>query len=73
MRYNEFEGKTVVITGAASGIGKATALKFAQEKQISLSETLMNVHNKQHKKSMITVAMHYSLKQTFLIQTKCKH
>lgn len=32
MRYNEFEGKTVVITGAASGIGKATALKFAQEK-----------------------------------------
>ena len=27
----EFEGKTAVITGAASGIGKALAKKFAQE------------------------------------------
>ena len=27
-----FEGKTAVITGAASGIGKALAEKFAQEK-----------------------------------------
>lgn len=26
-----FEGKTVVVTGAASGIGRATALKFASE------------------------------------------
>ena len=29
---NEFEGKTAVITGAASGIGYALAEKFAQEK-----------------------------------------
>ena len=27
----EFEGKTAVITGAASGIGKALATRFAQE------------------------------------------
>ena len=27
----EFEGKTAVITGAASGIGKALAKRFAQE------------------------------------------
>ena len=29
-----FEGKTAVVTGAASGIGKALAEKFAQEKII---------------------------------------
>ena len=28
----QFEGKTAVITGAASGIGKALAERFAQEK-----------------------------------------
>ena len=27
----EFEGKTVIITGGASGIGKATALAFAEQ------------------------------------------
>lgn len=30
IKYSEFEGKTVLITGASSGIGKATALKFAE-------------------------------------------
>lgn len=35
----EFEGKTAVITGAASGIGKALAEKFAQEKmQVVLAD-----------------------------------
>ena len=29
---DQFEGKTAVITGAASGIGKALAERFAQEK-----------------------------------------
>ena len=34
-----FEGKTAVITGAASGIGKALAEKFAQEKmQVVLAD-----------------------------------
>ncbi len=34
-----FEGKTAVITGAASGIGKALAKKFAQEKmQVVLAD-----------------------------------
>src|SRR3569623_2127019 len=28
---NYFQGKTIVITGAASGIGRATALIFARE------------------------------------------
>ncbi|MHA1385335.1 MAG: SDR family NAD(P)-dependent oxidoreductase [Candidatus Helarchaeota archaeon] len=31
MNLNRFMGKTVVITGSGSGIGKATALRFAQE------------------------------------------
>ena len=36
---NEFEGKTAVITGAASGIGKALAEKFANEKmQVVLAD-----------------------------------
>ena len=35
----EFEGKTAVITGAASGIGKAMAERFAQEKmQVVLAD-----------------------------------
>ena len=35
----EFEGKTAVVTGAASGIGKALAEKFAQEKmQVVLAD-----------------------------------
>ena len=34
-----FEGKTAVVTGAASGIGKALAEKFAQEKmQVVLAD-----------------------------------
>lgn len=28
IKYSEFEGKTVLITGASSGIGKATAFKI---------------------------------------------
>ena len=36
---NEFEGKTAVITGAASGIGKALAERFAKEKmQVVLAD-----------------------------------
>ena len=36
---NKFEGKTAVITGAASGIGKAMAERFAQEKmQVVLAD-----------------------------------
>ncbi|MHA1378793.1 MAG: SDR family NAD(P)-dependent oxidoreductase [Candidatus Helarchaeota archaeon] len=31
MNLNRFVGKTVVITGSGSGIGKATAIRFAQE------------------------------------------
>ena len=35
----QFEGKTAVITGAASGIGKALAERFAQEKmQVVLAD-----------------------------------
>lgn len=30
-KRGEFEGKVVVITGAAKGIGKATALKFSEQ------------------------------------------
>ena len=34
-----FEGKTAVVTGAASGIGKALAYKFANEKmQVVLAD-----------------------------------
>ena len=33
MNYNlDFDGKIVIVTGAASGIGKATALAFAKQK-----------------------------------------
>ena len=31
LNLNRFVGKTVVITGSGSGIGKATALRFAEE------------------------------------------
>jgi len=30
MEDRSFSGKTVIITGAAAGIGRATALRFAQ-------------------------------------------
>ena len=53
-----FEGKTAVITGAASGIGKALAEKFAQEKmQVVLADveeevlekTVDNLRQYQHR------------------------
>ena len=53
-----FEGKTVVITGAASGIGKALAEKFAKEKmqvvladieEEALEKTVENLRHYQHR------------------------
>ena len=53
-----FEGKTAVITGAASGIGKALAEKFAQEKmqvvladieEETLEKTVDNLRQYQHR------------------------
>ena len=53
-----FEGKTAVITGAASGIGKALAEKFAQEKmqvvladieEEALNKTVDNLRQYQHR------------------------
>ena len=53
-----FEGKTAVITGAASGIGKALAEKFAQEKmqvvladieEEALKKTVDNLRQYQHR------------------------
>ena len=53
-----FEGKTVVITGAASGIGKALAEKFAKEKmqvvladieEEALEKTVANLRQYQHR------------------------
>jgi len=53
-----FEGKTVVITGAASGIGKALAEKFAKEKmqvvladieEEALEKTVENLRQYQHR------------------------
>ena len=54
----EFEGKTAVITGAASGIGKAMAERFAQEKmqvvladieEEALERTVENLRQYQHR------------------------
>ncbi len=54
----EFEGKTAVITGAASGIGKALAEKFAQKKmqvvladieEEALEKTVENLRQFQHR------------------------
>ena len=54
----EFEGKTAVITGAASGIGKAMAERFAQEKmqvvladieEEALEKTVENLRQYQHR------------------------
>ena len=53
-----FEGKTDVITGAASGIGKALAEKFAKEKmqvvladieEEALEKTVENLRQYQHR------------------------
>ena len=53
-----FEGKTAVITGAASGIGKALAEKFAKEKmqvvladieEEALEKTVENLRQYQHR------------------------
>ena len=55
---NKFEGKTAVITGAASGIGKAMAERFAQEKmqvvladieEEALEKTIENLRQYQHR------------------------
>ena len=54
----EFEGKTAVITGAASGIGKALAERFAKEKmqvvladieEEALEKTVENLRQYQHR------------------------
>ena len=38
----EMQGQSVIVTGGASGIGKATALLLAREAQGSLSEMSTN-------------------------------
>jgi len=55
IKYSEFEGKTVLITAAFSGIGKATALKFDKNGEILCLMILMNVLNKRFKKSKTNI------------------
>ena len=58
----EFEGKTAVITGAASGIGKAMAERFAQEKmQVVLADIEEEALEKNCRKSQtIPISSHWS-------------
>ncbi|MEF3353236.1 glucose-1-dehydrogenase [Paenibacillus sp. GYB006] len=41
--YKELEGKTVIITGASTGLGKAMALRFGREK----ANVVINYHSKE--------------------------
>ena len=52
IKMKEFEGKTAVITGAASGIGKALAERFAKEKmQVVLADIEEEALEKTSRKS----------------------
>ena len=77
----EFEGKTAVITGAASGIGKALAEKFAQEKmqvvladveEEALEKTVENLRQFQHRVIGIKtdVLVEESIKELFAKSTE---
>lgn len=57
IKYSEFEGKTVLITAVSSGIGKDTALKFAENGAILCLVMLMNILNKRFKKSKTKIVM----------------
>ena len=76
-----FEGKTVVITGAASGIGKALAEKFAKEKmqvvladieEEALEKTVENLRQYQHRVIGIKtdVLVEESIKELFAKATE---
>ena len=76
-----FEGKTVVITGAASGIGKALAEKFAKEKmqvvladieEEALEKTVENIRQYQHRDIGIKsdVLVEDSIKELFAKATE---
>ena len=78
---NEFEGKTAVITGAASGIGKALAEKFAKEKmqvvladieEDALEKTVENLRQYQHRVIGIKtdVLIEESIKELFAKATQ---
>ena len=64
---DQFEGKTAVITGAASGLGKALAERFAQEKmqvvladieEDALEKNVESLRQYQHRVIGVTTAGH---------------